>query len=116
MGAVTRVPHVGGLIVERHARTLARDAIDNNATQQQHDEWSAPDSQGFGLQRRIEAHELAIAVRHEIEYGIVALSGQQHFAHLLAKVDGEIGIRVGDGLVLTDETPKFLCYSFEARL
>src|ERR1700688_4780515 len=63
----------GGLIVERHACTLACDAIDNDATQQQHDERSTPNEKGFGLQRRIEAHELAIALRHEIEYGIVAL-------------------------------------------
>src|SRR5260370_30802 len=106
----------GGLVVERHASTLARDAIDNHATQQQHDEWSAPKSQSFGLQRRVEAHELAVAVCHEIEYGVIALAGDQHLAHLLPKIDGKIGIRVGDGLVLTDETAKFLGYSFKASL
>src|SRR6266478_6309383 len=70
----------GGFIVERHACTLAYDAIDNGAAQQQHDEWSTPNEQSLGLQRRIEAHELAIAVRHEIEYGIVALTPDQHLA------------------------------------
>src|ERR1700704_3617131 len=50
----------GGLVVERHARTSARDPVNNDATQEQHDEWSAPNSQGFGFQRRAEAHELAI--------------------------------------------------------
>src|ERR1700730_11246402 len=92
----------GGLIVDRHAPTLACDAIDDDATQQQHDEWSAPNEYGFGLQRRVEAHELAVAVRHEIEYRVIAFAGDQHLAHLLAKVNGKIGIRVGDGLVLTD--------------
>src|SRR5713226_9123450 len=41
----------GGLIIERHARTLARDAVDDDAAQQQHDEGSAPNQQGFGFQR-----------------------------------------------------------------
>src|SRR6266404_2349452 len=106
----------GGFIVERHACTLAYDAIDNGAAQQQHDEWSTPNEHSLGLQRRIEAHELAIAVRHEIEYGIVALTPDQHLAHLPAKIDRKIGIRVGDGLILTDETSKLLSYSFETCL
>src|ERR1700676_5086561 len=106
----------GGLIVHRHARTMAHDPIDDEATQQQHDERSAPNEQGFGFERGAEAHELTIAVRHEIEYRVIALAGDQHLAHLLAKIDGKFGIRVGNGLDLTDETAKFQGYSFEALL
>src|ERR1700675_4420771 len=106
----------GGLVVERHARTLARDAIDDEGTQQEHDEGSAPNEQGFRFQRRAEAHELAIAVRHELEYGVIALSGHQHLAHLPAKIVRKLHIRIGDGFVLTDEAAKLPGYAFEARL
>jgi hypothetical protein len=54
--------------------------------------------------------------RHEIEYRIIAFAGDQHLAHLPAEIDGKVGIRVGDGLILTDETAKLLSYSFEAGL
>src|SRR5271156_1157507 len=53
------------LVVERHARTLAHHTINNDAPEQQHDERGAPDEQGFRLQRRTEAHEFTVAIRHE---------------------------------------------------
>src|ERR1700729_3405351 len=56
----------GGPIIQRHARPMPHDAKDDDAAQQQHDERSAPDEQGFSFERRTEAHELAIAAGHEI--------------------------------------------------
>ena len=50
-------------------------------------------SSGFRLERRIEAHELAVAVGHEGENRIVALAGDQHFAHLAAQIRGEFDVR-----------------------
>src|SRR6185437_14332357 len=60
-------------IVQRHARTAADDAIGDDAAEQQHDERSAPDEQRLRFQRRAEAHELAVTVRHELENGAIAL-------------------------------------------
>src|ERR1700728_778229 len=105
-----------GFVVERHARTLAHHTINDDATQEQHDERSAPDEQGLGLQRRAEAHEFTVAIGHETEYRIVAFAGNQQFAHLPAKIDGQIGVRVGDGLVLADETAQFLSDGLETCL
>src|ERR1700733_15475845 len=99
-----------GLIVERHARALAHHAINDGGPEEQDDEGSTPDEQGLGLQRRAEAHEFAIAIGHETEYGTAAFSGNQHFADLPAKIRGQLGIRVSDGLVLTDQTTEFLGY------
>src|ERR1700691_6545517 len=82
------------LVVERHARALACDTKNDGAAQQQHDEGSPPDEQGLRFQRGPEANELAVAIRHETEYRIIAVSGQQHFAHLPAKISGEFHIGV----------------------
>src|SRR5208283_1588165 len=78
-----------GLIVQRQARALAHHAINDSPTQQQHDKRGAPNKQRFRLKRRPEAHEFAVAVRHECEYRIVALAGNQHFAHLPAQIRGQ---------------------------
>src|SRR5579864_1718030 len=103
-----------GLIIQRQARAMAHDTINDEAAQQQHEERSAPDEKGLGFERGAEAHELTIATRHVVEDRLIALAGDQHFAHLLAKVDGKVGVRVGDRFVLTDETAKFEGYAFEA--
>src|SRR5271165_7172705 len=105
-----------GLVIHRHARTMAHDAEDDGAAQQQHDEWSAPNEQGLRFQRRPESHELAVAVRHEREYRVIALSGHQHLAHLPAQIDGQIGIGVGDRFFLADETAELQGDALEARL
>ena len=82
----------------------------------QHDKRSAPDKQGFRLQRRIEAHEFAVAVRHELEYRIIALTGNQHFAYLPAKIGGKLDIRVGNRFVLAYQTTQLQGDALEARL
>ncbi len=62
-----------GFIVQRHARTAAHYPINDEHSKNQEQERSSPNQQRFGLQRRIEAHELPVAVRHELEDGIVVL-------------------------------------------
>ena len=62
----------------------------------------------FGLKRRCEAHELAVAVGHELENRVIALAGDQHLAHLPAKIRGQLDVGVGDRFVLTDQAAQFL--------
>jgi hypothetical protein len=73
-------------------RTLPRDAHDDEAAHDHHDEGSAPDEQGLGFERRIEAHEVAVAIGHELEYFSVAVAGHQHLAHLAPQIPRQLRV------------------------
>src|SRR5208337_2813541 len=93
-----------GFIVQRQSRTLAHDTIDDSHADEQHDEGGSPDEQGPRLERRIEAHELAVAIGHERKDRIVALAGNEHLAHLPPKIRSELDVRIGDRFILANET------------
>ena len=99
--------------MRERCRTIAND---DDRAQHQHDERRAPDQQRLGFERRIEAHEFAVAVGHESKNGVIALAGDQHLAHLPAQIRRELDIRIGDRFVLTDQASQILGDALEAAL
>src|SRR5207237_7267361 len=52
-------------------------------------------------------HEVAVAVGHVLADLVGRHALEQQLAHFLAQVDGEVGVRIGDRLVLADEAAQF---------
>ena len=66
-----------------------------------------PQHRGGGVERRTVEDEVAVAIGHVAADLLGRLAALEHLAHLLAQVDGEVGVRVGDGLVLAHQAAQF---------
>jgi hypothetical protein len=84
------------------------------AADQQH-ERPEPQQPGRALQWRIVEHEVAVAGDQIIaDFGIVA-AGQSEFTHLAAQVAGQVGVRIGQRLILADQAAKLRLEILEPR-
>ena len=75
-----------------------------------------PQQVGGGLHRRPVAHEVAVTV-HQVGGDFLVVLAEIHLrADLAAQVLGQARLRVGDGLVLTDQAAQFLAEPAQALL
>src|SRR5690606_13882213 len=71
---------------------------------------------GIRLHGRTVKHEIAVTLGKERDDLLVAASGGNLFGDLLAQVAGEIGIGIGDGLVLADQAAQLVDQRLVTRL
>ena len=81
----------------------ARDCARARDAAEKQDGGSQPQQDRRRLERRLVEDEVAVAVGHVREDLVVALAGGDLLADLRAQIVGELGVRVGDRLVLADE-------------
>ena len=82
---------------------------------QQQRKRSSPQHDGAGVQTRPVQHKVAVTRGHEIENLLRRLAFGELGANLLAQVDGQVGMRCGDRLVLANQTAEFFGYGQHAR-
>ena len=73
----------------------------NPRRQQEQGKGPHPQQHRTGFEGRAVEHEIAIARHHEIKNLLAALPLRKFLSNLPPKVDCEVGMRRGNGLVLT---------------
>ena len=79
-------------------------------------ERARPEQHGGGLHRRTVEHEVAVARDQVVDDLLVAAAGLDLLAHLVAQVDGELRVRVGERLVLAHQAAQHGGQVHDARL
>jgi hypothetical protein len=97
----------------RVAAPRAQDSRNDEHPDQHEGERRKPQQPRAGLERRVVEHEVVVARDQVVLDLVVAFSTLHHVVDLLAQILGQVGIGVGQVLILADQAAQLLCELLE---